>query len=213
MPAGIVFGRRGVDLFHPSVADVDFRRSSLTTALQPGTELVTFARGVKGIENPPQRVTNDVGRNLGPVFRPIGFHHTCFRALDIDDKPRFLPELLDRVPQCLWRHGSDQPTLIAGTLDTNLVHLRQNRGLPCLRARLTLCGISRECCRTTTCIVRNQITVVALQAGKIRRHFQSRNLARRFVFDLAPFRNDVAAASSNGRGQHTQSQAGQTTIL
>src|SRR5690606_8355172 len=109
LPDGLVLVAGGIDLDHSAVADVDL--GALGAALDPGGELVALAGGIQRIEGPPERAANEVERNLGAVFGPVGFDDAGFRRLRLDEESGLLPEFAQHLPDLLGRQVRDQPTV------------------------------------------------------------------------------------------------------
>jgi hypothetical protein len=188
------------------MADIDFHHAGFRALFQAGAKLVALRGRIEAVEDLAQGTANEVLRQFCAVFRPIGFHDSGFRNLDVHEKTEFLPELLDHRPELVRRTADDQPALGTGTLDARLVHLRQQilrRG----RTRLprAFAGVGRI--RRGALAGRNvghRVTLVAALLRQVGRNLERRQFAGGLVFDLLRFRENVAAAS----GKYTDQQKG-----
>ncbi len=106
-------------------------------------------------------------RQLGTVFRPIGFNETGLRILSLNGKPFVTPKINDVGVHLLRRTINHQPAQIAVTTNFNVFDCGQNRIAPA-RSRLLLLrlGILAERCRA----FRRAVTRISVGLGQIGRN-------------------------------------------
>ena len=115
-------------------------------------------------------------RNLGAIFCPTGFHHTCRLVFAADSQSDFLPKPLDHRPNVFCLVVNHQPTLSIVTLHMHALHFRQYlTGRATLGTTLAVIGISRN---GFTFALWHLVAFFAAGRSQIRRHFQRWHLQR-----------------------------------
>ncbi|MPN05498.1 hypothetical protein SDC9_152749 [bioreactor metagenome] len=195
LPHGGVLLLGAVDLDHAAMADEDVGAAVLV-ALKARAEAVTLAGGVQAVEQFADGRADDVLRDLGAVFGPVGLQDAEFGVVGGEDKAAFQPEVAHRIPQLVGGAVDHQPALVAIALDA---HVADGGGC-CVRAAGLLC---------LACLIgdgrggaaRHGVARVARELGQVGRHFQCRALLGTLVVDLV--------ALQNGAGRQGQCQAEQ----
>ena len=190
------------------MADEDLDRTGLGAFLDAGAELVALGRRVQTVEHLAQRGTDDVLRNLGAIFGPVGFEHADLRRIDAQDEAELDPEVAHFGPQLFGRFLDHQPTLRARTFNVH-TSLRGQHFTRLARARrcCALGVVGREGGRPLAAGIGHGIAIIAIGHGQIGRHFQRRRLGRALVVDLFGFDHAAIAPSQHqAGGEHGESR-------
>ena len=184
LPDGLVLLGVGVHLDHAAVADEDVG-AAVGVALQAGAELVAFASGVQRIEHLAQSSADDILRQLGTVFSPVGFQDAQVGLVLGEDETVLQPELAHGLPQLICGAVDHEPALVAIALNAHVTDgggsgLAGGSGLRRLLACL------QGGCRNGA--ARHGVARIFGELGQVGGHFQGRALGRAFVVDLVAFK-------------------------
>ena len=171
----MLFAGAGIDFNHAAVRDVNIR-TAVCIAFDTGAVTVTFAGGVNGVEKFAERSSNNVLRQIGFVFCPVGFHHAGARIFPFNLKTDGRPEVQQRFPN-LFRREVDLDISFAAVFN-NFCHdgCGQNRsgavfdsGAGSVLA--SLFGFSNLSGGNGLSLTGNGKTIVHRELRKIRRNF------------------------------------------
>ena len=119
LPHGGVLLLRAVDLDHAAMAHEDVG-AAVGVAFKARTETVALARGVQAVKQLADARTDDVLRDLGAVFRPVGFQNAEFGVVGGEHEAALEPEITHRIPELVGWAVDHQPALVAVTLDAHV---------------------------------------------------------------------------------------------
>src|SRR6267378_3931552 len=191
--------RRGVDLLHAAVADIDLGAFAVGSAVEPRAKLVALGGGIDLVDKLTQQRADSSLGDIGAVLRPVGFHHAGLGRFGLDQKAVLLPEVLHQRPELLGNLVlHHQPALGAGALDVHPLDLRQHRRVAGARLLLALDLVARKRGRGFAGLGHDEAGI-ARRRGEIGRYFEVRQRARRLVVDLAVEEAGAAAGKQRYR--------------
>ena len=205
MPDGVVLALAGVDLLHATVGDID-AGLAIGFALQAGAEFVALAGGIERIEHLAQAFADDVLRQLGAVFGPVGLENAQLTVFHRVDEAVFQPEVASGLPELVGCTINHEPMLGTVALDADVANL-VGRGVVVGRLGGLGIGLHGSSGYHAT---RDGIARVLRQLRQIRRDFKrgSLILARALVVDLGLLERGRA-----GRQAQRDAEQAQTCCL
>ncbi len=108
------------------MGDVDL--AALRGAFDACAELIALASVVQGVQDAAQQLAHASLRQLGAVFRPVGFHQAGAGLFQWQFKARFQPEGLDLFPDLLRGQGHAQPAVLATAFQLDQAGLLRGHG-------------------------------------------------------------------------------------
>ncbi len=125
------------------------------------------AAGIEEIQRLADGAANDVLRDVGAVFRPFGFQDADGGIVHGQQKAILQPEIAHLGPYRLDRGLRDQPLLVTGTFDAQVLRLHQNAGGTRRRFGLIAGGVFGIGCRRTARHDQGIFDVALLRSGGI----------------------------------------------
>ena len=160
LPNGcFVVPAHALDHFNHGTVRYENIAATVGRAFHAGTVLIAFTGRVNQIHHSAQCRTNDILRQLGTVFRPIGFHHTGRRILTGKRQTDRCPKVLHDGPNHLRSHVHMNPTVIAFADNFGHFSLRQQNHVGGRAVRSRGIGLSLLACPDSLRTRRNRIAI------------------------------------------------------